>query len=193
MKYQEHFGKKFYQDKKTGYWISTSCPKVRAHVWVWKCLKFPIPKGCHIHHIDGDKSNNAIENLQIMDRTSHLRLHMMDEGRKQRAREMAEKYRPLTKQWHASKEGIAWHVYHAEKSKFGKWEPKTYKCEVCCKEYESTKRSGARFCTNACKSKFRRDSGVDNVKRICQKCGIEFSINKYAKTKNCSKKCAKKR
>jgi hypothetical protein len=190
MEYQEHFGKKFYQDKSKGYWISTTCPKVRAHVWVWRCLKFPIPKGCHIHHIDGNKSNNAIENLQIMDRTSHLKLHMMDEGRKQKAREMADKYRPLTKEWHASDEGKAWHSYHAIKNSFGKWEPQTYKCQSCGKDYETTKRSRAYFCSNACRAKARRDSGVDNVVKNCVGCGIEFTSNKYAKNTYCSAGCA---
>ena len=28
-----------------------------------------------VHHIDGDKTNNKIENLEIVDRSNHLRIH----------------------------------------------------------------------------------------------------------------------
>lgn len=34
-----------------------------------------IPKGCHIHHIDGNKLNNNIENLVLMDGGKHTVLH----------------------------------------------------------------------------------------------------------------------
>ena len=190
--HQEHFGRLFYQDKKIGYWISIDYPRIRAHRWVWINIHGDIPKGYHIHHKDEDKSNNAITNLELIEASRHCRIHMTKEKREW-ASKWVEVIRPLTKAWHASEEGKKWHIYHAEKCKFGKWEPKTYKCEVCFKEYESTKRSGTRFCSNNCKCKFRWDSGIDNVTRICQKCGIEFTINKYAKTKNCSKKCAQKR
>ena len=28
-----------------------------------------------VHHIDGDKLNNRIENLELMNRSSHMKLH----------------------------------------------------------------------------------------------------------------------
>ena len=64
------------------------------------------------------------------------------------------------------------------------------KCVVCGKEFEAINNGQNRFCSNKCKSKWRRDSGVDNETRICKHCGKEFVANKYSKTKFCSRKCS---
>lgn len=184
MEHQIHYNRKFYQDKKTGYWISTECPKIRAHRWIWINSHGKIPKGFHIHHKDENRSNNSIENLELMEASRHLSLHMTPE-RRQTNSEWAEIIRPLTKEWHASEEGRAWHRYHALKSGFGKWEYKEYKCQQCGNEYKSKNVKGSRFCSNNCKSQWRRESGIDNVIRECQFCKSPFIINKYSKTKFC--------
>ena len=90
MEHQYHFGKKFYLDNKTGYWISTSKKKIRAHVWVWKSHNGEIPTGFHIHHLDGNKSNNSIENLQCIHAKEHLQIHITEE-RRQFCRESEER------------------------------------------------------------------------------------------------------
>lgn len=188
MQYQFHFGKKFYLDKKTGYWISTTCPKIRAHVWVWESCNGTIPAGYHVHHKDKNKSNNSIENLEILIPRDHVKKHLSEEKR-ERSRKLMEKVRHLTKEWHASAEGRRWHSEHAIKCSFGKWEKRVYECQVCSKNYETSKRSTTKFCSNACKSSYRRRSRVDEVLRKCKKCGKEFGVNKYAKQKFCGRKC----
>jgi hypothetical protein len=189
IEHQEHYGRKFYQDKSTGYWISTDYPRIRAHRWVWITVNGNVPKTCHIHHKDENKSNNCIENLEIVTFAQHAKLHM-SQDRSSQSRDHMDNIRPLTKEWHASPEGRAWHKYHAIKCSFGNWEPKTYECQVCKKIYETTKRSNTKFCSNPCKSKFRRDSGLDHITKTCKGCFKEFSLNKYAKTVFCSKNCA---
>jgi hypothetical protein len=188
---QVHYGKSFYLDKKTGYWISTSCPKIRAHRWVWLQHHDEIPKGCHIHHKNENKSDNSIENLELMAASDHLRMHMTEEKRK-RSSVWAGEIRHLTKEWHASEEGRLWHKLHALKNKFGKNEPRDMECEVCGSGYKTTKLHMSRFCTNACKSVWRRNSGLDDSPRKCKKCNQEFICNKYAKTLYCSRSCANK-
>jgi len=189
--HQIHFGKKFYLDHQTGYWISTACPKIRAHQWVWINYHKVIPKGYHIHHINDDKSDNRIENLELIHGSRHVKYHMNLPERIIKSKEIMQKISPLSKEWHASDEGRAWHKYYAQKSNFGKWEPKKYKCQVCNSEYETSKRSNIKFCSNACKSRYRRASGLDNVDRECENCKKKFNINKYKKTRFCSISCGK--
>lgn len=45
------------------------------HRIVWKRHNGSIPKGWHVHHKDGDKLNNAIDNLELIDPITHRRLH----------------------------------------------------------------------------------------------------------------------
>ena len=46
------------------------------HREIWKDAFGEIPKGCVIHHIDGNKRNNNIWNLTTMSRKDHINLHM---------------------------------------------------------------------------------------------------------------------
>jgi len=41
------------------------------HRDVWEFYKGPIPKGWDIHHIDLDRENNAIENLECLPKAEH--------------------------------------------------------------------------------------------------------------------------
>ena len=64
-------GIKWYMDK--GYWINTM--HGRFHRYVYKKHKGKIPEGCVIHHIDKNKLNNEISNLQCMTQSEHCTLH----------------------------------------------------------------------------------------------------------------------
>lgn len=189
MEYQIHFGRKFYLDKLKGYWISTDYPRIRAHRWVWMNTHGVIPKGFHIHHKDEDKSNNIISNLQLVHCARHLSMHASTPENKKRVKELVDTIRPLTKHWHASPEGKAWHKFHAIKCKFGKNAPVDYICELCSSPFKSSKLNRTRFCSNACKSKWRRNAGIDDVDRICERCEKIFRINKYSKQRYCAKTC----
>ena len=189
--HQEHFGRKFYQDKKTGYWISCDYskerPRVRAHQWVWLNHFKIIPKGYHIHHRNEDKSDNRIENLEMIERARHLSHHMNCPLRKAKSKEMADKYRHLTKEWHASKEGHEWHKAHGVLGWINR-KPIKMTCKVCQKEYE-TKVLHQDFCTNACKSQWRRNNKLDDIDKICPICKKGYRSSKYSRSKTCSKKC----
>src|SRR5579862_1948738 len=95
--HQIHFDRKFYLDLSTGYWISTTSPRIRAHQWVWINTHGPIPKKCHIHHKDEDKSNNSIDNLQLIHGKQHASHHMvkymLDPENKKKAQENCDKIR----------------------------------------------------------------------------------------------------
>lgn len=190
MQYQEHFGKRFYLDQVTGYWISTCCPKIRAHRWVWMCNHGEIEDGFHIHHIDGNKSNNNIENLQKVKESEHYKMHLTEE-RRDWARKWAEVIRPLTKSWHRSEEGRAWHKKHGILG-WSNRKPFEKCCVHCSTKYE-TKTYHQDFCSNKCKSADRRKRGVDNEKRACENCSKLFEVNKYARKRFCSRSCSSRR
>ena len=61
---------------------------------------------------------------------------------------------------------------------------------MCGKEYETQNNGQNRFCSKHCKEKFRRNSGCDNEIRHCIICEKEFLVNKYSKTKTCSRACS---
>ena len=65
-----------------------------------------------------------------------------------------------------------------EKETFNYRKPKMGVCTNCGKEFVGQPGKD-RFCSNACKSAYRRKSGVDNVTRSCAFCGGPFIVNKY--------------
>lgn len=165
------------------------------HREIWKDERGEIPSGYHIHHKDNNPLNNDIENLACIPSSDHHAIHAewgtTPEHSEWRKRHL-EEIRPLTKEWHGSEEGKAWHSEHAreiwEKSKEN---PVSLECVQCGSTYETLEinRSNSKFCSNRCKSAFRRDSGVDDEDRKCLFCGETFRVNKYNSKKFCSPKC----
>lgn len=74
-------GKKYAQDKKTGYYVCTSGERKRLHVAIWEHEHgMAVPDGCVIHHKDWCKTNNKIENLTCVLVADHERIHNHKEG-----------------------------------------------------------------------------------------------------------------
>lgn len=48
---------------------------IREHRFIWEKHHGPIPKGMHVHHKNGIKTDNRIENLELMDPIEHGKLH----------------------------------------------------------------------------------------------------------------------
>lgn len=55
-----------------------------VHRLVWEAFNGPIPKGMTIDHIDNDKTNNLLSNLQLMTRTDNLKKMWDYRGRSQK-------------------------------------------------------------------------------------------------------------
>lgn len=193
---QEFNGIIFKMDCNTGYyycWMDGASKLM--HRYVWEFYNGKIPENYHIHHKDGNKANNSIDNLECIHKHDHLSQHaieLMDSGRID-VKANLDKARVQASIWHGSEEGRKWHSEHSKE--LWKNMPMTTKiCDCCGKEFEININSAShtRFCSNKCKSKWRRDNGLDNITKICPICGKEFSISKYSKTKTCGKECGRK-
>ncbi len=65
-------------DKFYGYWwVKLPDGKwKREHHYVWESHgNSPVPRGYVLHHRDGDKTNNDYQNLQLLTRAEHAKLH----------------------------------------------------------------------------------------------------------------------
>lgn len=185
----------FTRDDKTGYYLSTKIVKddkrQRLHAYVWEYYNGDIAEGYEVHHKDEDKSNNQISNFIILlglkHRKLHIDEHLKDDNWLAQAREnMIKNVIPKAKEWHKSEKGSEWHKKHYEKCKDKLYEKKEYKCKNCEKPFMSIREG---FCSNNCKSMWRRKQGLDDESRTCIICGKQFTVNKYSKTQSCSFKC----
>ncbi|SFV61158.1 hypothetical protein MNB_SUP05-5-919 [hydrothermal vent metagenome] len=162
------------------------------HREVWEHNNGKIPTGYHIHHKDKNKSNNDISNLELVEGKKHLSEHGKEwhKNNKEKSTQHIKEIVQKAKKWHKSKDGREWHKKHYENVKHKLHEKEIKKCKCCKQEFEGTKGNSNIYCSNKCKSKARRDSGIDNEIRICEKCKKEFETNKYSKVRFCSRKCA---
>ena len=90
--------------------------RYRLHRVVWEFHHGKIPKGYHVHHVDGNTQNNEISNLNLLQGTLHLRFTS-----KKRVRENPEFFKDFqakgieaAKEWHKSEEGRIWLSKHGK-------------------------------------------------------------------------------
>ena len=50
---------------------------VHRLIWLWNYCA-PVPEGHNLHHLDGDKQNNIIDNLKALTIEEHGRISMVD-------------------------------------------------------------------------------------------------------------------
>lgn len=169
------------------------CKYEYLHRAVWSYYNGDIPKDYHIHHKDGNPLNNDISNLEAVDPVEHLSYHALKNNISEDfiKKIMAHRKSFVKKapEWHRSKEGMDWHREHAKNSILKRFESTTTKrCDQCLSDFQTAIES-AKFCSNKCKSKWRRDNGLDNVVKECVICGNVFTSNRYDKINTCSRSC----
>lgn len=70
--HQVYGGKKFTL-RNTGYYSLTTGNRGLMHRYVWQKEVGKIPKGWDIHHINEDRTDNRIENLECLPKAEHTR------------------------------------------------------------------------------------------------------------------------
>jgi len=186
-------GLMFRRDGNTGYFLCSQTvngKRPRLHRYVWEHTHGTIPDGMHVHHINKDKSNNAVENLTLLPEHEHISMHSSEPENVERSRRTIVKAREFAKEWHKSYNGREWHKLHYAESGDKLHERIAKRCQNCGAVFKGEKRT--KFCGNACKSSYRRKAGKDNEKRICSVCGKVFEVSKYEPTRTCGRQCTAK-
>ncbi len=127
----------------------------RLHRTVWAFFHGEIPPGHDVHHINGDRTDNRLENLQLLPEHDHRSHHGKQLTHLDRAIKAAQ---DAAKAWHGSEAGLAFHRKLGKKIWEGR-ESELYRCTQCGREFASKHRyakEGNRFCHNNCKAAFRR-------------------------------------
>ena len=73
---KRYFNGKKYSEKPSGYWIRTDRSRGAMHRDIWEYYNGPIPEGFQIHHINGIRGDNDINNLEMVEAAEHSRRHM---------------------------------------------------------------------------------------------------------------------
>lgn len=162
------------------------CGSRFLHREVWKHHHGEIPRGWHVHHVNGDPEDNRVENLCAMSGARHISEHHKGHGRRPDAALAA-----LPK-WRATPVGQRHMRLMGIRNAHNLRVEREFCCEQC-GTVSAAKDTGAnRFCSNACKAKWRRHAGLDNERRTCAACCAEFDVNRYSKQQCCSRGCSRR-
>ncbi len=133
------------------------------HRHVWESHNGPIPPGHHVHHKDGNFSNNDISNLECLSCAKHLDEHAEQRrSNAKRPEQLAhlDAVRHKAAAWHSSPEGLAWHQAHAHSS-WAKRKPVEHVCQECGAAFQSLKTSKVFFCSGRCSARNWRKTHPD--------------------------------
>lgn len=121
----EFNNRKFYLSPENGYYEAKIKKDNKRHTLrlqraVWEFYNGSIPEGYQIHHIDGNKQNNNISNLQLLSHQEHAKLHSQQKGKeiwnRKEMKEANARGREKCKEWHKSENGKKWHSEHQKET-----------------------------------------------------------------------------
>lgn len=161
----EFEGKTWHKRKGKGDYYFTL---VSLHRAVWEAAYGTIPKGYHIHHINDDKHDNRIENLELLSHSEHSKHH---------AEAHLGPYRKKAVQ--TSQAAMARN--RATRMEIART------CAQCGREYYSSAAHPLRYCSSACVEQARSGAFAGEV-RQCDQCGTEYTASQRVQ-RYCSRVC----
>lgn len=147
----------------------------------------PIPPGWEIHHKDKNYLNNDTDNLEALPTAQHY--EKQREENAQRMREIQVIGKTFAKAWHGGPEGLRWHDEHYLQVKDKLHSTVNRTCSQCSTKINTTRKTGNAFCSNTCKSAWRRANKPDKKLATCPTCDTQFETLKYLPNTYCSLKC----
>ena len=167
-------------------------PPIWLHQEIWKSVNGDIPEGFHVHHIDENPLNNAIENLECIPAAEHYARHREAKrlyGQSEEQLAHLARIRPgglvALAAWKISPEGKAAMSEFAKRS----WNDRpmlVFVCKFCKTEFQS-KDTRSIYCSHRC---MQRDHPAQTIYPcVCGTCGTEFMAKKR-KQRFCNHRCA---
>lgn len=132
---------KYYRTTK-GYWARQGKTLQAA---VWEFHHGTIPDGYEIHHVDGDRNNNAIENLQCLTIPEHHQIHAEARLKERTCSYCGKKYKAKRADGKFCTPDCRQAWLKARRCRRVK-----RICSLCGKEFETDRRRNARFCSQKC-------------------------------------------
>ena len=178
--HQEFFGV-CYGKNHGGYYFHNNR---RLHRAVWKAFFGDIPDGYEIHHCDGNKDNNNIENLQCLSKSEHASRHQQ-KNREQRTCPVCGQQFVVRK----SSRKIYCSPQCSGKAHATKFERK---CVICGKRFTTRPSEDCQTCSPECGFKLQSQTKIAKgvrLLRVCPICGKEFYTWPCKPHKTCSVEC----
>lgn len=194
--HQRFNGLTFYKDKKRGYYYTS----IGVHQAVWRYYCGDIPFDFNIHHVNENKADNDIENLQIKSRSEHAYEHGQRSDKKTFTCVVCGKEFEASPRSCRDNPCCSTRCRAQKNRKPFKDVKEVRQCIVCGKSFLTSKYRDAQTCSPHCTALLARQSrreGTSKQKysertesRQCVVCGNTFITRAIHKTKCCSQKCA---
>lgn len=187
--HQEFLGIAYYKNE-DGYYVRG---KRLLHREVWKFFNGSIPKGHIIHHIDLNKGNNRIENLQCLTKAAHAKIHADLAGTKPPLhKEVTRRCDYCGKIFTVRQKDGKNHFCSDACTSAYKYRcaenQETRLCAHCGKEFVINKNHKAKCCSKSCAQRLRFKG--HSFKKICPVCQREFETIASQNNVCCSRECA---